>query len=148
MGEVIKAYKGFDKSLRCRGFQFEVGKEFEESAADVCKRGFHACEMPLEVLKYYEPGNGSRSAQQRSTGCKNDAAGERNIGVAWGPNSFCKGSVGSYLVLSEWGDWDGEKYPFIGASMLVVDGENIKPDTWYALKNGHVVEVSDPDKEV
>lgn len=44
MGEVIKAYKGFDKSLRCRGFQFEVGKEFEESAADVCKKGFHAVE--------------------------------------------------------------------------------------------------------
>ena len=51
-------------------------------------------------------------------------------------------------MLSEWGEWDGEKYPFIGASMLVVDGDNIKPDTWYALKNGHVVEISDPDKEV
>ena len=235
MSEVIKAYKGFDKSLQCRGFQFEVGKEYEEPAAEVCKKGFHACEIPLEVLSHYEPGKGSRycvveqsgeisreadstkvasskikigaeigipglikaqieyvlekatpSGKHHTTGsrsansatgdwsansatgsrsansaagygsanistgshCKNDAAGERNIGVAWGPNSFCKGSIGSYLVLSEWGEWDGKKYPFIGASMLVVDGDNIKPDTWYALKNGHVVEISDPDKEV
>lgn len=45
MSEVTKAYKGFDKSLQCCGFQFEVGKEFEEPAADVCKRGFHAKEV-------------------------------------------------------------------------------------------------------
>lgn len=60
MSEGIKAYKGFDKSLQCRGFQYEVGKEFEESAADVCNRGFHACESPLEVFQHYAPGANSR----------------------------------------------------------------------------------------
>ena len=52
----IKTYKGMDKDMKCRGFQFEVGKEYEaEGDINACNNGFHACEMPLDVLKYYEP---------------------------------------------------------------------------------------------
>jgi len=51
----IKAYKGFDKDLRCRDFQYEVGKEYETYRAELCKAGFHACENPLDCLNYYEP---------------------------------------------------------------------------------------------
>ena len=48
------SYKGFDKNLCCRGFQYEVGKEYEmDGDIIVCKRGFHACESPLEVLQHY-----------------------------------------------------------------------------------------------
>jgi hypothetical protein len=43
--------------------------------------------------------------------------------------------------LSEWGNWDGHKYPFIGVKMVEVDGKTYKPDTWYTLKNGEIVEV-------
>ena len=77
-----------------------------------------------------------------STGveCTNNAAGDANIAVAWGKNNKCKGSMGSFLVLSEWGEWDGNKYPFIGAKMVVVDGEKIKADTFYMLKDGEIVE--------
>ena len=80
-----------------------------------------------------------------STGveCTNNAAGEANIAVAWGKNNKCKGSVGSFLVLSEWGDWDRNKYPFIGAKMVVVDGEKIKSDTLYMLQDGEIVEVKE-----
>ena len=80
-----------------------------------------------------------------STGieCKNDAAGHANISVGWGKNNKCKGCVGSYLVLSEWGEWDGEKYPFVGAQMVKIDGEKIKADTWYMLKGGEIVEVEE-----
>ena len=341
----IKTYKGFDKDLKCRGFQYEIGKEYKESKASACNCGFHACEMPIEVLGYYEPGKqsryceveqsgdlsrhrddskvastkikigaeigipgivkaqfeyvkdratetnehhstgdgsansatgsrsansatgdgsansatgywsansatgycsansatgdwsansatgdwsansatgyrsansatgyrsansatGSRSANSAtgdgsansatgygsansatgyrsansatgyrsansatgygsansatgygsansatgygsaniSTGveCSNAGMGERNISVAWGKDNKCKGSVGSFLVLSEWDDWDGEKYPLLGAKMVKVDGNRYKADTWYALKNGKVVEV-------
>ena len=51
----MKAYKGFDKELKCRDFQYEVGKEYEETKADLCSCGFHACENPLDVFNYYEP---------------------------------------------------------------------------------------------
>lgn len=204
----IKTYKGFDKDLKCRGFQYEIGKEYEEEKARACNCGFHACEMPIEVLSYYEPGKQSRYCEVEQSGelsrhgddskvastkikigaeigipgivkaqfeyvkeratesnghhttgdwsansatgygsanistgveCSNAGLGERNISVAWGKDSKCKGSVGSFLVISEWGDWDGEKYPFVGAEMVKVDGKRYKADTWYTLKNGKII---------
>ena len=46
----MKGYKGFDKNLKCRGFQYEIGKEFEEDVKpECCERGFHFCEYPLDV---------------------------------------------------------------------------------------------------
>ena len=51
----MKAYKGFDKDLKCKGFQYEVGKEYEEANAALCKKGFHACENPLDTFRYYRP---------------------------------------------------------------------------------------------
>ena len=52
---VITSYKGFDKNMKCRGFQYEVGKEYEmDGEIKCCNRGFHACKSPMEVWDYYD----------------------------------------------------------------------------------------------
>ena len=56
----MKMYKGFDKDLKCRDFQYEIGKTYEEPTAELCEKGFHACEYPLNVFNYYAPSNMSR----------------------------------------------------------------------------------------
>ncbi len=53
--KVIKAYKAFDKGMQCQGFQYEVGKEYDMGRdVECCKRGYHACESPLEVFDHYD----------------------------------------------------------------------------------------------
>lgn len=50
----IKSYKGFDKNLRCRGFQYKIGGIYEmDGKIKMRNRGFHACESPFDVFDYY-----------------------------------------------------------------------------------------------
>ena len=66
--KVIKSYKAFDKNMQCRGFQYEVGKEYEmDGEIKCCNRGFHACKSPLEVWDYYDILN-SRYAEVEQSG--------------------------------------------------------------------------------
>ena len=51
----MKAYKGFNRDMTCRGFQYKEGGEYETDEAKVCDCGFHACENPIDCLRYYEP---------------------------------------------------------------------------------------------
>ena len=51
----MKMYKGFDKDLKCRGYQYQIGRTEKEESAELCERGFHACEYPLDVFNYYPP---------------------------------------------------------------------------------------------
>lgn len=65
---VITSYKGFDKNMKCRGFQYEVGKEYEmDGEIKCCNRGFHACKSPIEVWDYYDMLN-SRYAEVEQSG--------------------------------------------------------------------------------
>ena len=234
MGEVIKAYKGFNKDMTCRDFRYEEGKEYEEDRAEACSCGFHACEHPLDCLGYYDPahsvyheveqsgeiskrsddtkvastkikigaivsiaglvqaaieytkervkpeaeanedygassatgykgassatGNyGASSATgncgaSSATGYKGKSAAENqnSVAVAWGPEAMAKGVKGSTLVLAEWKRidndaryWEEEAWDFIGSLMVRVDGEKVKENTWYTLKNGELMEVED-----
>ena len=57
----MNTYKATDKNMKCRNFQYELGKTAEVNGdIELCKNGLHACEMPLDVLSYYPPGDGSR----------------------------------------------------------------------------------------
>jgi hypothetical protein len=51
----MRAFKGFNKDLTCRGYQYEEGKEFHTERAECCDTGFHACEYPLDCFGYYDP---------------------------------------------------------------------------------------------
>src|SRR3990167_2877297 len=63
-----KTFKGFDKDLKCRDFQYEIGKEYEQDETPkICERGFHSCEHPLEVFNFYPPGS-SRFAETEISG--------------------------------------------------------------------------------
>ena len=253
----MKAYKGFDKNMKCRGFQYEEGGEYETDMAEVCESGFHACENPLNVLRFYPLRDGNRycevdqSGETQSDNCKtastkikigaeiglpglvkahfeytrskaesgkaggngsnlaggdrsnlaggngsNLAGGDRsnlaggngsnlaggngsnlaggnrsNLAGGYGSNlaggnrsnlaggnrsnlaggdySLCvvrngkaKGGRDSVLVLTSW-DWRNDEYVCTCVKAIIIDGERYKADTWYALRNGEVVEVAE-----
>nr|DAS89844.1 MAG TPA: hypothetical protein [Caudoviricetes sp.] len=225
----MKCYKGFDKDLKCRNFQYEIGKEYEEERAEICDTGFHACENPLDVFGYYAPagsryceveldandqksddskrvgkkisikaeigiagiikagveyikdqvnwdddkksntGNqsaatntgdqsaatntgdwsaatntGNRSAATNTGDCSAATVeGKESVAMAIGYNSKAKGSLGCFIVLAECKEMGGE-YHIVDVKSAKVDGEKIKPDTFYKLINGEFVEA---DKE-
>ncbi len=282
MAETIKAVKGFNQDMTCTPtddikFQYEEGKTYEEEIADACNKGFHACELPMNVFRYYPPiksvyhkvemsgeiddsesdkvcsskikigakiniagiikasidiirgkaekessassgykgnaassgdkGNAASSGDKgnaassgykgnaassgdygnaassgyygnaASSGYKGNAASSGDYGnaassgncgnaassgycgsakadhpnscaIAWGPESKASGVKGSHLVLAEWESnggnyWEEETWKFKGATMVRVDGENIKENTWYGLKNGKVIEIKE-----
>jgi hypothetical protein len=67
--EKINAYKAFDKDLKCRNFQYEIGKDFRhDKPIEVCASGFHSCEYPLDVLNYYNVAEGTRFAEVEASG--------------------------------------------------------------------------------
>lgn len=95
----MKSYKGFDKDLKCRGFQYEIGGEYKEPKADLCKCGFHACEMPLDVFKYYNP-SGNRFCEVEQGGAlirdpygSKAASTEIKIGAEIGIHGLVKAQV-------------------------------------------------------
>ena len=243
---VITSYKGFDKNMECRGFQYEVGREYEmDGEIKCCNRGFHACKSPLEVWDYYDMlnsrfaeveqsgkideeekstkvcsshikikaelkladiinigvewlkditspskvkadgvlnDNGDRKKQIGSSGysaqigssgdyaqigssgyyakigssgdyakigssgdyAKIDSTGEDSVVMCAGNKSRAKAKVGSWITLAEW-EWNDENNRYVPVCVKTeyVDGENIKADTWYQLKNGKFVEVEE-----
>ena len=213
----MKCFKGFDKDLKCRDFQYEIGKEYSEEKADICNYGFHACEFPMDVFNYYPPSDsryceveleannqkssddskrvgkkisvkaeigiagiikagveyikeqvnweddkatntgdqsaatntGDQSAATNTgyqsaatnTGYRSAAIveGKESIALATGIDSKAKGKIGCFIVLAEWKEIDNE-YHIVDVKSAKVDGENIKEDTFYTLKDGKFVE--------
>ena len=85
-----------------------------------------------------------------ATGYKgaSSAGDSESVAVAWGYHGKAKGVLGAHLVLADWeGDeddyWNQDSWQLKGAKMVRVDGEIIKPDTYYTMKNGEVVEAEE-----
>ena len=212
MAEVIKAFKGFNRDMTCRDFQYEEGKEYETDKAEACECGFHASEYPLDVFSYYPPGtsvyheveqsgkldksesdkvastkikiwaridiagivkaaisyikerinnennaepgkaatagdSGAATAGYRgaatagdggaatSRGCS--SSGKDGLSVARGNNVRVRGGLGAVLVIAE---ECSDSYKIKDWLAVVVDGVNVKAETWYELKNGELTE--------
>mgnify|MGYP001612047115 CR=1 FL=1 len=94
----IKGYKGFDKDMKCRGFQYEEGKEYKhEGEVKTCNSGFHFCENPLDVFSYYTPseskysevtGSGDISKSEDKVSCS-----EIKIGASLSLHQLIEASV-------------------------------------------------------
>ena len=207
----MKVYKGTDKDMKCRGFQYKLGETAVfDGEPHLCKEGLHACEQPIDVLNHYAP-NASRyfeadaeevtderesddskivakkmtlkaeigvpglvkaqieyvknqigfedaikraNAEKENhatgnqgaasaTGNRGAASATGKAGVALAAGYECKamGALGCAICCVERGEWDGEAHPIIAVKAAIVDGEKIKADTWYRLKNGEFEEV-------
>ena len=78
----MKGYKGFDKDLKCRDFQYEVGKDYTaKGKVKACKNGFHFCENPMDVLGYYPPSD-SRYCIIESSGQEDRDGGDSKVATS------------------------------------------------------------------
>ena len=191
----MKAYKGFNRDMTCRGVQFAEGKTYEhQGEVKLCESGFHACEDPLDCLRYYDPctsvyhavemegvsderkedtkvvgktirigarmsiksivkasidfvfasckdakdgdsasGNESRQAASGNWS-RQETTGKNCVMMSAGHAGKAKGKIGSWIVLTEWENG----VPNVVAKRI--DGEEVKEDEWYTLKNGKFAE--------
>ena len=222
----MKAFKGFNKDLTCRGFQYKVGETYEEEKAELCNAGFHACESPVACLQHYNPAtsvyheveledvsnekdadtkrvgkkitigaeigvpeicsltfeyvkehctnennaeagnpatageygaatagdNGAATAGKYGAATAGDngvatsrgksATGRQGLSVARGNNVRVKGGIGAVLVIAEENENEND-YSVKEFATAIVDGKDIKADTWYKLENGKLVEADE-----
>ena len=95
----MKLFKGFDRNLRCRGFQYEIGGEYEEERAELCEAGFHACENPIDVFGYYPPSD-SRYCEVELDGLNSETSEDsKRVGrrVKIGAEIGIKGIVDAFI---------------------------------------------------
>ena len=84
---------------------------------------------------------GNRSAATNTGDCSAaKVEGKESIAIVTGTDSKACGSLGCWLVLTERGGWDGETYPIKEVKAVRVDGKIIKPNTWYKLREGQIIE--------
>ncbi len=104
----MKLYKGFDKDLRCRDFQYKEGETYEEKHAILCKSGFHACENPMDCFNYYAPGT-SRYHEVELDVAAGEASDDTKrvgkkitIGAEIGLRGVIEGAIKFVFAKTEW----------------------------------------------
>ncbi len=106
----VKGYKGFDKNMQCRGFQYKVGGKYKEDEVSICEKGFHFCENPLDVFYYYAPVD-SRYAEvegdgkiEKHSGDSKVACSKLHIKAEIGLNGLIQAGVKFILDRVKWED--------------------------------------------
>ena len=118
----MKAYKGFKRDMTCRGFRFEEGKTYEEPEAELCKKGFHACEHPLACYNYYAPADSvyhevevDGVAEKRGSDTKL-AAKKITIGAKLDIAGMVKAAVDSIFAKADWSKKEQHATGYQGAA--------------------------------
>ena len=142
---------GYSAKIGSSGYSAQIGSSGDSaqigSSGDSAKIGSSGDSAKIGSSgDYAKIGSSGYSAQIGSSGdyAKIDSTGEDSVIMCAGNNSKAKAKVGSWITLAEW-KWSDEKKRNVPACVKTeyVDGENIKSDTWYQLKNGKFVEVTD-----
>ena len=100
------------------------------------------CSATVSTRDHSTVTNTGNQSAAMNTGYQSAAevASGGSVAIVTGYQSKAKAGIGSAIVISERGEWNGETYPLINIKAAIVDGEKIKADTWYTLKNGEFVE--------
>ena len=126
--EVVSAYKGFNQSLQCRGFQFEIGKTYEhEGEVKACASGFHSCEYPLDVFNYYNPA-GSRFAVVKASGKLSRHEGDSKVASA---TITVEAEIGLPVLVARAVDWVLGKLDKSIEQTLVTGNKSAATNTGY-----------------
>ena len=141
----MKAYKGFDKNMQCRGFQYEEGKEYTTDKAELCNSGFHACENPLDCFGYYNPAESvfhevELDATDEKSNNDSKRVGKRiKIGARLDVAGICKAHF-EYVKEHTTCEEQGNSYANLSAgsrsSLSAQDWSSLSAQDWSSLSAG------------
>ena len=158
----MKMYKGFNNDMTCRGLKYEEGKEYKENEANLCAKGFHACENPVDCLGYYPPSNSvyrevelnevseetsfdsKRVGKEIKIGAEIDVANMIKIAFDYAKSNCTNDKSGGNMSALNGGDWSalngGNMSALRGGDRSALNGGNgsaLNGGDWSALNGGY-----------
>ena len=101
----MKGFKGFKKDMTCQGHRFSEGETYKhEGPIELCKSGFHFCELPQDVFGYYAPGESifheveAEGVDPKTDNDSKRVASELRIGARIDIPAICKIAVQAFFT--------------------------------------------------